>query len=279
MTARVSIVVPAYNNGAYIARTMDSILAQTYTDLEVVVADHASTDDTVAVLERYTNDPRVTLLTTEAGGGAERNWNRVTAAANGELIKLVCGDDLIHPELVAEQVAALDAAPSAVLSASRRDIVDADDRPLVKGRGLAGLTGLVDGRAAIRRTVRQGTNIFGEPGCVLMRREVLERVGGWDDRFPYLIDQTTYTRVLLEGDLAAVDRTLAGFRVSDSQWSVRLARSQAEQAIGYHHWLRDEHPDVVSASDVRRGDLAARAMATARRAVYLVMARRMRAGG
>ncbi|QEO08634.1 glycosyltransferase family 2 protein [Protaetiibacter larvae] len=279
MTPRVSIVVPAYNNGAYIARTMDSILAQTFTDLEIIVADHTSTDDTAEVLARYADEPRLTLLTTPAGGGAVRNWNTVSQAATGEFVKLVCGDDLIHPELVAAQVEALDAAPTAVLSASRRDIVDAADRPMVRGRGLGGLSGLVPGRKAIQRTVRQGTNIFGEPGCVLMRRSVLERVGWWDDRFPYLIDQATYTRVLLEGDFAAVDRSLASFRVSDSQWSVRLARSQAQQAIAYHRWLREEHPHVVSASDARRGDLAARAMATARRAVYLVMARRMREAG
>ncbi len=279
MTPRVSIVVPAYNNGAYIARTMDSILAQTFGDFELVVADHSSTDDTWEVLQRYTGDPRVRLLTTEAGGGAPRNWSRVTAEARGELVKLVCGDDLLHPEILAEQVAALDAAPGAVLAAARRDIVDAHDRPFVEGRGMPGLSGVVPGREAIRRTVVAGTNIFGEPGCVLFRREVLERVGGWDARFPYLIDQATYTRVLLEGDAVAVDRSLAAFRVSDSQWSVRLARSQAEQAIAYHHWLLEEHPDVVSAADVRRGDLAARAMSIMRRGAYLVMARRMRARG
>lgn len=277
MTPRVSIVIPAYNNAAYIARTMDSVLAQTFDDLEIIVADHSSTDDTYELLERYTSDSRVSLLSTESGGGAQRNWNRVSQAANGEFIKLVCGDDLIHPELVQTQVEALDREPEAVLAASRRDIIDAQDRPLVSARGLPGLAGRIDGRTAIRRTVRAGTNIFGEPGCVLIRREVLERVGWWDARFPYLIDQATYTRVLLEGDLVAIDRSLAGFRVSDSQWSVRLARSQAAQAIAYHHWLRSEHPEVVSASDARRGDLAARAMATARRAAYLVMARRMKA--
>jgi glycosyltransferase involved in cell wall biosynthesis len=278
VTARVSIVVPAYRNARYLARTMDSILAQTFRDLEVVVADHASDDGTLEIAQGYASDARVTVLTTEAGGGAVRNWNRVSKEATGEFVKLVCGDDLIHPELVEAQVSALDAAPSADLAAARRDIVDADDRPVIRGRGLAGLTGLVDGRAAIRTTVRAGTNIFGEPGCVMFRRAALERIGWWDDRFPYLIDQATYTRVLLDGDLVAVDRSLAAFRVSDSQWSVRLARSQAQQAIAYHHWLRDEHPEVVSPADVRRGDVAARAMAAARRASYLVMARRMKAG-
>ena len=100
MTARVSIVVPAYRNARYLARTMDSILAQTFRDLEVVVADHASDDGTLEIAQGYASDARVTVLTTEAGGGAVRNWNRVSKEATGEFVKLVCGDDLIHPELV-----------------------------------------------------------------------------------------------------------------------------------------------------------------------------------
>ena len=54
----VAVVVPAYNNADYIERTMRSILAQTYRDLEIIVADHASTDDTWAILQQYASDPR-----------------------------------------------------------------------------------------------------------------------------------------------------------------------------------------------------------------------------
>ena len=78
MTPRVSVVVPAYNNAAYIVDTMESILAQDYDDFEIVVADHSSTDDTAALLKRYVDHPRVQLLNTERGGGALRNWNRVS---------------------------------------------------------------------------------------------------------------------------------------------------------------------------------------------------------
>jgi glycosyltransferase involved in cell wall biosynthesis len=277
VAATVSIVVPAYNNADHIERTMDSILAQSYPDLEVIVADHASTDDTWQRLQRYAADPRVTLLHTEAGGGAQRNWNRVSQAATGEYLKLVCGDDLIYPELVAAQVAALEANPGSVLAASRRDIIDANDQPIVHDRGLGGLSGTVPGARAIRQTVVQGTNIFGEPGCVLIRRTALQAAGWWDDRFPYLIDEASYANVLLTGDFEAVDRTLAGFRVSDSQWSVRLARSQAAQAIGFHEWLHETHPEVLSRADLRRGNAMARGMALARRAVYVVYRRRMKA--
>ncbi|OUD80777.1 Hyaluronan synthase [Clavibacter michiganensis subsp. michiganensis] len=66
---RVSIVIPAYNNADYLAETVDSVLAQTFTDFEVVIADHSSTDGTWDVMQRYADEPRVRLLRTEAGGG------------------------------------------------------------------------------------------------------------------------------------------------------------------------------------------------------------------
>ena len=275
----VSIVIPAYNNAAYLAETIDSVLAQTYPNLEVVIADHASSDETLMIMRRYEIDERVTLLETPAGGGALRNWNRVSQAAKGEYLKLVCGDDLLDPGIVAAQVAALAGAHGAVLAASARDIVDANGRPVMTGRGLPGLLGRHRGVDAIRTTVRQGTNVFGEPGCVLMRRDQLEAVGWWDSRWPYLIDEATYAKVLLRGDFVGVPGSLAGFRISDSQWSVRLAKQQAEQAIGFHRWLHEQRPDVIGRATLAVGNARARLMATLRRFAYLYLARRMSRAG
>ncbi|MEV1129886.1 glycosyltransferase [Agromyces sp. NPDC049794] len=275
----VSIVIPAYNNAEYLADTIDSVLAQTYPNLEVIIADHASSDGTLAVMRRYEDDERVTLLETPAGGGALRNWNRVSRAANGEYLKLVCGDDLLDPEIVTAQVAALAGTPGAVLAASARDIVDANGQPVMTGRGLPGLLGRHRGVDAIRSTVRHGTNVFGEPGCVLMRRDQLEAVGWWDSRWPYLIDEATYAKVLLRGDFVGVPGSLAGFRISDSQWSVRLAKQQAEQAIGFHRWLHEQHPDVVGRVTLTVGNARARLMATLRRFAYVYLARRMSRAG
>jgi glycosyltransferase involved in cell wall biosynthesis len=273
----VSVVIPAYNNDAYIRRTIESVLSQTYPTLEVIIADHASSDRTLEEVSNFANDERVTVLTTPSGGGALRNWNRVSSEAKGDYIKLVCGDDLLRPDIVAAQVAGLEENPSAVLAASRRSIVDAQDKTVINARGLAGLTGVVEGKQAVRRTVRAGTNIFGEPACVMMRRSVLEEVGLWDSRFPYLIDEATYVRVLLTGDLFAIGEPMASFRVSDSQWSVRLLREQSDQAVAFHEWLGREYPDVLSPRDIRHGNSGARRTARLRRLAYWTLGRRMSA--
>lgn len=277
MPPRVSVVVPSYNNGDFIEATMDSILAQTFTDFELIVADHCSTDDTWDKLQPYAADPRVTLLQTEAGGGTVRNWTRVTREAKAPLLKLVCGDDLIYLTCLEEQVGVMDIDPSVGLVACRRDIIDARGAVIIRGRGLAGLKGRVAGRQAVRAAVLAGANIFGEPGCVLIRRELHERAGGWDDTHPYLIDEASYVNVLLETDFYALDRSLAGFRLSAGQWSVNLARQQAAQAVGFHRALARRAPSLLSRTDLVRGNTMARALAFTRRLAYLWVGRRMHA--
>jgi glycosyltransferase involved in cell wall biosynthesis len=276
VTPRVSVVVPAYNSVAFIDATMRSILEQTYGDFELVVSDHSSTDGTWEALQQFTADPRVRLSRLASGGGAAANWNAVTDLAAGEFIKLVCGDDLLSPDSLAEQVAALEARPTAVMAASPRHVIDAAGTPVLRNRGLAGLRGEVNGAEAVRRTVLAGTNIFGEPASVLFRRTALVDAGGWDARFPYLIDQATYCAVLLQGSLVAVPRALASFRVSQSQWSVQLVRAQAEQAIGFSREFAAAHPGLLGPRHLLVGSLRARVNAYGRRAVYRWLGRRMR---
>ncbi|RLV47871.1 glycosyltransferase family 2 protein [Nocardioides mangrovicus] len=272
----VSVVVPSYRNAPYIEETVRSVLDQAYPDLELVVADHASDDGTWERLQQFRGDPRVRLLRTPAGGGAERNWNAATDAARGTYVKLLCGDDLIAPDALAAQVAALEEHPTAGVAACSRDLVDVVGEVLLHGRGLGRMSGLVPGPLAIREIVRAGSNLLGEPGCVLLRADALRKIGGWDARYPYLIDQFTYLRVLEHVDLVALPRPQASFRISTTQWSVRLATEQARQARAVHRHFRADLPQTVSAADEVLGSLRALRTAWLRRAAYVVWRRRMR---
>lgn len=275
---RVSVVVPTYNSVAFIDATMQSILAQTFTDFELVVSDHSSTDGTWEALQRYTADPRVRMSRLGSSGGMLANFNAVTDLATGEFIKLVCGDDVLYPDSLEAQVAALTAHPSAVLAASTMNIIDAAGMPVMRDRGLRGLRGEVTGADAIRRTVLAGTNIFGEPGAVLFRRVALADAGGWDARYPYLMDQATYCRVLLRGNLVAVPGPLSAFRVSQSQRSAELMRAHADQAIGFHRELAAANPGLLDRHHLLVGNARARVNVLGRRVVYHWLGRRKRLG-
>lgn len=223
--ARVSIVIPAYNSVDFIRATLDSVFAQTYRDFEVIVSDHSSTDGTSEILAAYADTGRIRYYQQPTGGGAPANWRAVTDRADGEYLKLVCGDDLLAPTILEDQVRALDENKNAVMAASQRDLIDADGKPIMGPRGLQGLrNGLSSGRDAVRVAVRHGANIFGEPGCVLFRHEAFLAAGGWDDEFPFVIDQYSYLNTLMRGDFVAVPGSLASFRVSAGQWSVNLTK-------------------------------------------------------
>ena len=271
----VSIVVPTYNNEPYVRQTLNSILNQTYTRLEVIVSDHGSTDGTWEAVQPFALDPRVTLLRIPRSNKVLDNWANASRRATGAYLKLVCGDDLLAPECIERQVSALRAVPGAVMAASRRDVVSAAGDPLIRSWGLPGLVGEVSGTEAIRAGVRSGTNPFGEPACVLLCRETLERVGGWDDRFPYVIDQHTYSKALGHGRFVGIADSLASFRISQQQWSVQLASSQYRQVVGYHREIARATGGMVTRADRIEGAARARVLSYARRFAYTALSRKM----
>lgn len=112
---RVSVILPAYNREDLAARAIDSVLAQSFTDFELIVVDDCSTDGTRAVLERYRGHPRVRLVLSDVnrGGGGARNLG--IAEARADLIAFQDSDDVWLPHKLAAQVAAMDAAPAAGL--------------------------------------------------------------------------------------------------------------------------------------------------------------------
>jgi glycosyltransferase involved in cell wall biosynthesis len=275
----VSVVVPVYNGVAFIDATMQSILAQTFSDFELVVSDNASTDGTWEALQRYTADPRVRLTRLASTIPAAENFNHVTNLATGEFVKLVCADDVLYPDNLEVLVGELTAHPSALLAVSSRDVIDPMGRIVLRNRGLAGLRGEVNATDAVRRSVLAGTNIYGEPPSALFRRAALIDAGGWDRRFPYLMDLVTYCAVLLhgKGNLLAVPRPLWAFRISGSQETVQTyLHSQTDQVISFYRELAAEHPGLLGRRHLLVGGRRARMNALGRRVVYRWLGRRMR---
>lgn len=276
MAPKVSVVIPSFNNASHVEQTIASVLEQTYPNFELLVSDHGSTDGTWELVQQFRADARVGLTQIAPGGGAQKNWNHVTGLARGELIKLVCADDLLKRECLERQVDAFTrVGDEVVMVASRRDIVDSAGTPIKRGHGLRGLVGRVDGRTASRLAIRAGTNIFGEPACVMFRRAALIEAGLWEGSDGYVIDLATYLNVLALGDVVAQPEALASFRVSSGQWSVQLVHDQARQVSALRRKATDKWPGRFTRTDRARGAVMTQLQAQRRRLVYRVLAHRI----
>ncbi len=249
----VSVCVPAYKAERFIATTIESVLAQTTDDWELVLVDDASPDATYEIAARYRGDPRVRIDRNDANLGPIDNWNHVVAQARGRYVKVLCSDDVLYPTCLARQAGALTAHPRAGMVAARRDIIDGDGRVVFGDRGLAGLSGVVPGHIALERMVEIGTTPFGEPSVVLFRAEALRQAGPFRADYATLIDVDRYAEVLRRWDCVALDETLAAFRLSSGSWSDRSHRVQGRNLRRLLDDLAADPTLALSRSALRRG--------------------------
>ncbi len=148
-TALVSVVLPCYNAAAFLAATLDSVIAQSFQDWECIAVDDASKDETASILSGYAaRDPRVRPVFLEKNGGAAASRNAALAELRGRYIAFLDADDLWEPAKLALQVDRLQATGAALCHSSYRFIDEG-------GRSLPGgvkATPQVDLRTYLRNT-------------------------------------------------------------------------------------------------------------------------------
>jgi glycosyltransferase involved in cell wall biosynthesis len=273
VTPAVSVCIPCYRGAAHLGAAIASVLAQTWTDFELIIIDDNSPDNTDDVVAGF-DDPRIRYLKNPQNLGPEGNWNRCLDEARGRFFKLLPQDDLIAPTCLEKQVAVLetDREHKLALVFCARTILDARDRAvMVRGYPKRG-SGVVDARALIRQCVRRGTNVIGEPGSVLFRRDSAALAGRFDASIPYVLDLDYWVRLLCHGDAWYVNEALASFRVSVGSWSVRIG---TRQSLEYQQFIRKLAADPrfrASRPDILVGKLMAKVNALLRSVLYRVLA-------
>lgn len=122
---RVSIGLPVYNGERFLKEALDSLLAQTYTDFELIISDNASTDQTESICRTYeASDRRIHYYRNKENVGAAQNFNRVFELSSGEYFKWATADDVCSPELVARCLSVLDTTSTAVLACAKTGFID-----------------------------------------------------------------------------------------------------------------------------------------------------------
>jgi glycosyltransferase involved in cell wall biosynthesis len=241
----VSVVIPSYNSAATLPATLDSVLAQTYPNLEIIVVDDGSTDATGEVLARYA--PRVRAIR-QANGGLACARNAGCTAAAGRFIALLDADDLCEPERIGTQVAFMAARPDVVLCGTEFAAFDADGMRAERfARQYYSRLGKADGPAAL---FEEATEVdiarwlpappqapvtvpvhagdvyrhmvlgsFIHPPTVMFARSLLETAGLFDETIPNCCDWEWLVRAARTGRFAFIDRPLLRYRLSATQMS------------------------------------------------------------
>jgi glycosyltransferase involved in cell wall biosynthesis len=265
----VSVCIPTYQGAAFLPATIDSVLNQSYSNIEIWILDDNSPDDTQAVVACYT-DSRIRYLRNVENLGPEGNWNKCFDFARGKYFKLLPQDDLLEPDCLQEQVSLLEADTTheiALVFGSRR-IIDPQGRTLIT-RGLPRTKpGRIDGLALIKRCVRSGTNLIGEPGNVLFRREIVDKVGAYDATYPYLVDLDYWFRILIYGDAYYTAKCMSSFRVSQGSWSVVIGNKQYRDFKGFIEKFFADARFRISSADRLLGFAKARMNTVGRTLLY-----------
>jgi glycosyltransferase involved in cell wall biosynthesis len=234
---RVSVVVPNYQHGRFLARRLESVLGQSFGDLELVYLDDGSTDESAEVFARYAGDPRVRAAEpAPRSGNPFVQWNRGVAQARGEYVWIAEADDEAAPTLLERLVPVLDGDPHLGLVYCESLAVDESGAPL---HAMARRTRVLDPerwssdfRASGEEECRRYLilkNTIPNASAVLFRRETFLEVGGAAEDLSLAGDWLTWVKLCLASDLAYVAEPLNFFR--RHRRSVRDTREAGVQTL------------------------------------------------
>lgn len=232
MPTLVSIVIPCYRGAAFLPAAIESCLAQTHRELEIIVVDDASPDDCTAIAERYAaSDARVHLLRRPKNGGVAEAFNTGFNSAKGDMFLRLAQDDQLHVNAVECLLGALRDHPHAGL-------VYSDQQALTTKGEIVSLPPQPGPDEALRHGNKLGL-------CVMWRREVWSSVGCFDPRFRAAEDYDYWCRVAERFTLVHVPAVLITVRFHSAMGSVqRAARQEVETArvkARYARSIKERH--------------------------------------
>jgi glycosyltransferase involved in cell wall biosynthesis len=220
----VCICIPTYNAASTVRETLASILAQSYPNLVVHVSDNASSDDTVKVIESIA-DPLITIHRHDVNVGGEGNFNRCIQLAAGKYTAIFHADDLYEPDMVAKQVAFLEANPEAGAVFTEASVIDEDGRvtgSLSLPRSMVSADHLYDFKTLFK-AVLQYSNFFVCPS-VMARTGVYQRdIQSWrGEAFRTSADLDVWFRIARQHAIGILPERLMRYRISVHQHSEKL---------------------------------------------------------
>lgn len=228
----VSVVIPAFNADTYIAKAIESVLEQTYTNVDIVVVDNGSTDSTVSIAMRY---GRVRVMHQKKRGVAAARNLGITAT-QGELIAFLDADDWWHKEKLQRQVDVLTANPQIGMVFSDHVNVTEDGQVIFETDKKVQFSN--DAVKSIFRHCDVATS------TVMVRRSVINRVGMFDEELACAEDENLWLRIALYDSVTLLSMPLTYYRVLPTSLS-RQKEVLNAAVIRHLDMLPYRYPDLA----------------------------------
>ena len=235
----VSIVVASYNHAEFLERRMESLIAQIYQNIEIIVIDDCSPDNSLEILRKYESHPKVKLVVREQNGGWVAVSNQGVELSSGEFVIFANCDDDCEPSMIGRLVEGMRANPSAGISYCRSALIDEDDKQL-------GDDYLIREKAFRRRCSNDTLLTQREMGrfllhsCVipnlsaaLIRRECFTSVGSLTSEYRVCSDWDLFFRIVARYDVAYISAPLNKFRQHKT-----TIRSSTKERVVYEEYFR-----------------------------------------
>jgi len=250
----VSIVLPTFNRLLFLREAVESVLAQTFSDWHLFIADDGSEPETVAYLADLEGLQRITVIRLSHTGNPAAVRNAALREANGEYIAFLDSDDLWLPKKLEVQVAAQRASTSRRWSYSAEELIDANGEVITLGDARGHM--LLDG-AVFEQLLTMRVAV--STSCVLAERGLIAEAGGFDEGQFYFEDYDLWLRLSLHSEVTAIDEPLVQIRSHTEHYSAdrvgvyrarfRMLEKTARMAVSsrQHTIARIEHAKTAAA--------------------------------
>jgi glycosyltransferase involved in cell wall biosynthesis len=199
----LTVCMPVYNGSAYIAQSIDSVLAQSYKDFQLIICDNGSTDDTPRIVKKY-DDPRIRYVQNEKNLGLVGNHQRCVELAETRYVNIWHDDDIMRPDNLERKIDVLEKNPTIGLVFSNVELIDAAGREYHYRWN-------EECQKDYMETLPVGALFF--IGTVVSRKESLLQAGGFRPSYsPLTCDSALWLRMLLQCDAACLGAPLVKYR-------------------------------------------------------------------
>jgi glycosyltransferase involved in cell wall biosynthesis len=217
---KISVLIPLYNMENFIAQAIESVLEQTFSDLELIIVDNCSTDRSITIARHYESDKRVKIFQNSENIGAVRNWNQCMLYASGEYLKFLFADDYFKKNALEEFIKPFEADQSVSLVIAPREFLF-DNGSMTKYP--LSFSGFKKGSDVIKE-IFFSDNILGEPTFIMFRKKDMN-IGLFNIHIVWSGDIDYWLRICESGNAFAIKEYCAVYRRHQQQITTDVMKS------------------------------------------------------